>query len=72
MMNLTETITRTRSSDEVALNRFGTLGVIIACLAAIFILTISGCSGTSAHAVDPPRAATRWSLPSTTGKAAPI
>ncbi len=39
-----------------ALTRYGTLGVIVACLAAISALMLSGCSGASAHAVDPSRA----------------
>ena len=55
-MNTTVNRVQPRSSDEGALNRYGTLGVIIACLGAMAILTISGCSGSSAHAVDPPRA----------------
>jgi hypothetical protein len=39
-----------------ALIKYGTLGVIAACLAALLILTLSGCSSSNAHAVDPPRA----------------
>ena len=39
-----------------ALTRYGTLGVIVACLAAILALMLSGCSGAAAHAVDPSRA----------------
>jgi len=37
--------------------------VIVACLAAILALTLSGCSGAAAHAVDSSRAATRWWRP---------
>jgi hypothetical protein len=39
-----------------ALTRNGTLGVIVACLAAMLAFTLSGCSGAAAHAVDPSRA----------------
>ncbi len=59
MINTIETTSRTLSSDDDddrVLNRFGTLGVILACLAAMAVLAISGCTGSSAHAVDPPRA----------------
>jgi hypothetical protein len=42
--------------DELALVRNGTLGVILACLAAMVLLALSGCSSGSAHAVDPSRA----------------
>ncbi|MGC8639494.1 MAG: hypothetical protein ACP5XB_06400 [Isosphaeraceae bacterium] len=45
-----------QSGDDGALNRYGTLGVIVASLSALAILTLSGCSGSSAHAVDTPRA----------------
>jgi hypothetical protein len=38
------------------LAHYGTLVVIAACLAAILALTLSGCSGAAAHAVDPSRA----------------
>ena len=41
---------------ELALTRYGTLGVIVACLAAMLALTLSGCSGAAAHAVDSSRA----------------
>lgn len=41
---------------EAALTRYGTLGVIVACLAAMLALMLSGCSGAAAHAVDPSRA----------------
>ena len=39
-----------------ALTRYGTLGVIAACLGAMLALMLSGCSGAAAHAVDPSRA----------------
>ncbi len=39
-----------------ALTRYGTLGVIVACLGAMLALMLSGCSGAAAHAVDPSRA----------------
>ncbi len=39
-----------------ALTRYGTMGVIVACLAAMLALMLSGCSGAAAHAVDPSRA----------------
>jgi hypothetical protein len=42
--------------DDRALCRYGTMGVIVACLAAVLMLALSGCSGTAAHAVDTPRA----------------
>ena len=41
---------------DVAFTRYGTLGVIVAGLAAMLALTLSGCSGAAAHAVDPSRA----------------
>jgi hypothetical protein len=38
------------------MDRYGTLGVIFACLAAIAVFAMSGCSSTAAHAVDTSRA----------------
>jgi hypothetical protein len=51
-------LTRTRlHRDDRSLVLYGSLAVIAACLAAMLILTLSGCSTSSrAHAVDPPRA----------------
>jgi hypothetical protein len=46
----------TAEHDARALSRYGTLGVIVACLGALLILALSGCSSSSAHAVDPLRA----------------
>ena len=43
-------------SGEGALTRYGTLGVIVACLGAMLALVLPGCSGAAAHAVDPSRA----------------
>jgi hypothetical protein len=45
-----------RHHDPRSLSHYGTLGVIGACLGAMLILTLSGCSSSSAHAVDLPRA----------------
>jgi hypothetical protein len=45
-----------RDQDHGALSRYGTLGVIAACLGAMLVLALSGCSNSRAHAVDPPRA----------------
>jgi hypothetical protein len=42
--------------DERNLSRYGSLGVIFACLVAMMLLTMSGCSSSRAHAVDTPRA----------------
>ncbi len=44
------------SSGEGVLTRYGTLGVIVACLGAMLALVLPGCSGAAAHAVDPSRA----------------
>jgi hypothetical protein len=56
MITPIESSIRRYTSEDGELNRFGTLGVILACLGVMVILTISGCSASSAHAVDTPRA----------------
>jgi hypothetical protein len=38
------------------LTHYGSLGIIAACLGALLILALPGCSSSRAHAVDPPRA----------------
>jgi hypothetical protein len=42
--------------DRRDLTHYGTIGVLAACLGAILAVLLSGCSGASAHAVDPSRA----------------
>jgi hypothetical protein len=45
-----------RHHDPRSFSHYGSLGVVAACLGAMLILTLSGCSSGRAHAVDPPRA----------------
>ena len=45
-----------RHLNSRSLSHYGTLGVIVACLGALLILMLSGCSSSSAHAVDAPQA----------------
>src|SRR5437763_4708754 len=45
-----------RHRDPQSLSHYGSLGVIAACLGAMLILALSGCSSSKAHAVDQPRA----------------
>jgi hypothetical protein len=45
-----------RLHDPRSFSQYGSLGVIAACLGAMLILTLSGCSSSRAHAVDQPRA----------------
>jgi len=45
-----------RHRDPRSLSHYGSLGVIAACLGAMLILALSGCSSSRAHAVDQPRA----------------
>src|SRR4051812_11156569 len=44
------------SSNDRNFDRYGSLGVIFACLVAMTLLSLSGCSGGQAHAVDTSRA----------------
>lgn len=55
-MNTINTRVRLEAAEDAAFNRLGTLGLIAACLGTLAVLTFSGCSGSSAHAVDSPRA----------------
>jgi hypothetical protein len=45
-----------RHLNTRSLSHYGTLGVIAACLGAMLIVTLSGCSSSNAHAVNAPRA----------------
>jgi hypothetical protein len=45
-----------RHRDPRSLSHYGSLGVVAACLGALLILALSGCSSSRAHAVDQPRA----------------
>jgi hypothetical protein len=59
MMNIIESRATDASGadhEDLSLVRSGTLGVILACLVAMALFALVGCSGGNAHAVNPSRA----------------